>query len=162
MMICVKSRTAEEGIRQRYPGFRFLAVILFAFGLLCACISDRRFSRTSPESRFISQPSEQNLRILEGVSSYYGPKFHGKLTANGETFDMYKMTAAHKTLPFGTKIKVTNLDNNKNVVVVINDRGPFVKNRILDLSFGAAKRIDMIGSGTARVRIEILEMGKNK
>jgi rare lipoprotein A len=75
---------------------------------------------------------------------------------------MYKMTAAHKTLPFGTKIKVTNLDNNKNVVVVINDRGPFVKNRILDLSFGAAKRIDMIGSGTARVRIEILEMGKNK
>jgi len=97
---------------------------------------------------------------LLGISSYYGQKYHGRTTANGETFDMYAMTAAHKTLPFDTRIRVTNLNNGKQVQVRINDRGPFVKGRILDLSMGAAEKVDMIGTGTAPVRIEILEYGE--
>jgi len=75
---------------------------------------------------------------------------------------MYGMTAAHNTLPFGTKIKVTNLNNSKHIVVRINDRGPFVKGRILDLSYGAAQKLDMIETGTAPVRIEVLEFGEGR
>jgi rare lipoprotein A len=91
-----------------------------------------------------------------GEASYYGAEFHGRKTANGEVFDMYKKSAAHKTLPFNTILEVTNLDNQKSVIVRINDRGPFVKGRILDLSYAAAREINMIGSGVARVRIRIL------
>lgn len=99
---------------------------------------------------------------MTGVASYYGKGFHGKKTANGEIFDMNDLTAAHKTLPFGTTLRVTNLNNNKTVEVRINDRGPFVKNRIIDLSYAAAKRIDMIGTGTARVKLEILNSPASK
>lgn len=88
-----------------------------------------------------------------GTASWYGPDFHGKKTANGETYDMDSMTAAHKTLPLGTLVRVSNLENNKEVEVRINDRGPFVQGRIVDLSREAAKRIGMIGAGTARVEI---------
>jgi rare lipoprotein A len=101
--------------------------------------------------------STNSKKVIEGISSYYGPKFHGKLTASGEVFDMYQLTAAHKSLKFGTRIKVINLDNNKHVIVKINDRGPFIKGRVLDLSYGAAKKLDMLKTGTARVRIEILD-----
>jgi rare lipoprotein A len=90
----------------------------------------------------------------EGYASWYGPKFHGRRTANGEIYNMHKLTAAHKTLPFGIYVLVTNLDNGATVVVRINDRGPFVKGRIIDLSRAAAERIDMIRMGTARVKIE--------
>ncbi|PKN83424.1 MAG: septal ring lytic transglycosylase RlpA family lipoprotein [Deltaproteobacteria bacterium HGW-Deltaproteobacteria-1] len=89
----------------------------------------------------------------QGTASWYGPDFHGKRTANGETYDMDSMTAAHKTLPLGTLVRVSNLENNKEVEVRINDRGPFVRGRIIDLSREAAKRIGMMGSGTARVEI---------
>ena len=89
-----------------------------------------------------------------GKASYYADKFHGRTTANGEKFNMHDITAAHKTLPFGTKVKVTNLKNNKSVVVRINDRGPYAKGRIIDLSKAAAKKIDMIADGVANVRIE--------
>jgi rare lipoprotein A len=75
-----------------------------------------------------------------GICSYYGKKLHGRKTANGETFDMYAMTAAHKGFPFNTRIKVTNLKNNKSVIVRINDRGPYIGKQILDLSYGAAKK----------------------
>lgn len=92
----------------------------------------------------------------EGVASWYGPGFVGNLTANGETFDTRKLTAAHQTLPFDTLVRVTNLENSQAVVVRINDRGPFVGGRIIDLSEAAAERIDMIESGTARVRLELL------
>lgn len=88
-----------------------------------------------------------------GIASWYGPDFHGKKTASGETYNKYAYTAAHKTLPFGTRVKVTNLDNNATTNVIINDRGPFKSGRIIDLSYSAAKDIDMIGTGTARVRI---------
>ena len=90
----------------------------------------------------------------EGVASWYGPDFHGKKTANGERYDMYGMTAAHKILPFGTKVKVTNRENGKSIVVRINDRGPFVADRVIDLTRSGAERIGMIARGTARVRLE--------
>jgi rare lipoprotein A len=91
-----------------------------------------------------------------GVASWYGPGFHGRTTANGERYDMHAMTAAHKTLSFGTKVKVTNKNNGKSVVVRINDRGPYVGDRVIDLSRSAAVAIDMIGPGTAQVSIEVV------
>mgnify|MGYP002852375651 CR=1 FL=1 len=89
-------------------------------------------------------------------ASYYADKYHGRKTASGEIFNMYDMTCAHKTLPFGTVLRITNLKNNKIVDVRVNDRGPFVKNREVDVSKAAAQKLGMIGSGTARVKIEIL------
>lgn len=98
----------------------------------------------------------------KGIASWYGPDFHGKKTANGETYNMYSYTAAHKTLPFNTLVEVTNLNNNKKVVVRINDRGPFVKNRIIDLSYAAAKKINMLGPGTAPVLLKIVKTPHTK
>ena len=97
-----------------------------------------------------------------GVSSFYAEDFHGKITANGETYDMYGVTAAHKTLPFNTLVKVTNLDNDKSLTLRINDRGPYAKGRILDCSYGAAVKLDFVGEGTARVKIVVIEFGDNK
>ena len=94
---------------------------------------------------------------MEGIASWYGKDFHGKETASGETYNMYDLTAAHRTLALGSRVKVTNLDNGKDVVVRVNDRGPFTKGRIIDLSFEAARRLDMISEGTARVELTVLE-----
>lgn len=91
-----------------------------------------------------------------GVASWYGPGFHGKLTANGETYNQKAMTAAHKTLPLPTLVKVENLENGKSVVVRVNDRGPYSKGRIIDLTEVAARRLDMLDKGTARVRVSVL------
>ena len=91
-----------------------------------------------------------------GVASYYGPGFHGRRTANGETFNMHAMTAAHRTLPFGTLVKVTNLSNGKSTVVRVTDRGPYVGNRVIDLSVAAAKQIGSTHSGVAQVSLEIV------
>ncbi len=91
--------------------------------------------------------------VQVGIASWYGPGFHGKKTASGEIYNMYKLTAAHKTLPLGTYVRVINLENGKEVVVKINDRGPFVPGRIIDLSYAAAKKIGMLKKGTARVKI---------
>jgi rare lipoprotein A len=93
-----------------------------------------------------------------GIASYYGGKFHGRKTANGERFDMNALTAAHKTLPLGTKVRVTHVKTGKSVVVRINDRGPFIKGRVIDLSRRAARELDMIHSGVARVRVEVLSL----
>ena len=87
--------------------------------------------------------------------SWYGEKYHGRQTASGEPYDMYAYTAAHKTLPFNTMVKVTNLKNNRTVIVRINDRGPFVRGRIIDLSYMAAKELDYINDGVADLKIEI-------
>lgn len=92
-----------------------------------------------------------------GIASWYGKKFHGRLTSNGERYDMYRMTAAHKTLPLPTNVKVTNLDNGRSVIVRVNDRGPFVRGRIIDMSYAAAQALDMTQAGTARVEVEALE-----
>ena len=90
-----------------------------------------------------------------GVASWYGKKFHGRKTASGERYNQNKMTAAHKTLPFGTRVRVKNLENGKSASVVINDRGPFTKGRVIDVSRAAARKLDMVNSGTARVRISV-------
>ena len=94
--------------------------------------------------------------VFRGISSWYGPDFHGQLTANGEIYNMYAYTAANKIMPLGTIVKVTNLNNNKSVIVRINDRGPFVKERILDLSYAAGKKIGIDKTGTAPVKIVVL------
>ncbi|MDY6906199.1 MAG: septal ring lytic transglycosylase RlpA family protein [Thermodesulfobacteriota bacterium] len=95
--------------------------------------------------------------VEEGLASWYGGKFHGRKTASGETYNMYALTAAHKTLPLGTMVRVTNRKNGKSVVVRINDRGPFVHGRIIDLSYTAAKRLDIVKNGTGKVRIVALD-----
>ena len=92
--------------------------------------------------------------VQRGVASWYGRDFHGKKTANGETYDMYAMTCAHKVLPMNTYLRITNENNGKVATVRVNDRGPFVGTRIVDLSYSAAKALDVVGPGTARVRLE--------
>jgi len=125
----------------KLTGIRFIPVFFVMTFLLFSC------------ARIYYPPSEI---IQTGVASWYGPNFHGKTTSNKEIYDMHDLTAAHKSLPFGTYVMVTNLNNGKSVTVRINDRGPFVKGRIIDLSYAAAKAVDMIGTGTAPVRLEIL------
>lgn len=92
-----------------------------------------------------------------GKASYYGQAHHGKRTASGERFDQHALTAAHRTLPFGTRVRVTNLNNERSVVVRINDRGPFVRGRIIDLSRAAAERLDMLRAGVVPVRLQALD-----
>jgi len=104
-------------------------------------------------------PNAKGFR-QRGVASWYGKKFHGKKTASGEIYDMHAVSAAHKTLPLHTHVRVHNLNNNKEVVVRINDRGPFVRGRIVDLSYSAAKQIGIVGPGTARVEIVALGAAK--
>ena len=94
--------------------------------------------------------------VAEGNASWYGVPFHGRRASNGEIYDMHKLTAAHRTLPFGTEVRVTNLSNGKSTVVRITDRGPFVEGRIIDLSMAAAREIDSVGAGVVPVRLEIL------
>jgi rare lipoprotein A len=102
-------------------------------------------------------PMQSRMPFSEtGVASWYGKKFHGHLTSNGETYDMYAMSAAHKTLPLPSFVKVTNLANNKSVVVRVNDRGPFHQDRIIDLSYSAAYKIGVYDTGTAEVKIEVI------
>ena len=108
-------------------------------------------------SRLKYRPPEGPKGGVElGLASWYGPDFHGRPTSSREIYDMNDMTAAHPSLPFGTRVMVTNLDNERTAVVRINDRGPFVKGRIIDLSYAAARVLAMIGPGTARVRLEVL------
>lgn len=122
--------------------YRLLIFIVLV--LVTACSSQRQVQQ------------QRGTIVQEGIASWYGPGFHGQATANGETYNQNALTAAHRTLPFDTIVRVLNLENGKNVVVRINDRGPYVGNRIIDLSYRAARDIDMIGPGTARVRVEVL------
>ena len=101
----------------------------------------------------ISLLSSCGYTTRKGLASYYADSYEGKTTANGEIYRQGKITAAHKTLPFGTKVEVMNLSNNKSVVVRINDRGPFIRGRIIDLTKAAAREIDMVGAGVAKVKI---------
>ena len=96
-------------------------------------------------------------KVYTGEVSYYGPGFHGKLTANGETYDQNAFTCAHKTLPFGTKLKVTNISNDLSVILRVNDLGPYKKGRIVDLSVAGAKKIGLDKSGVAQAKVEVLE-----
>lgn len=128
-------------------------IILLSLIALAACAPR---TRPAPTSVPPSVPASGAVFYDEGVASWYGPNFIGRPTANGEIFDPSELTAAHQTLPFDTLVQVTHLENGRSVVVRINDRGPFVGRRIIDLSRAAAERIDMIGSGTARVRLDLL------
>jgi rare lipoprotein A len=98
--------------------------------------------------------------VEQGVASWYGVPFNGRRAANGEIYDMNRSTAAHRTLPFGSMVRVVNLDNGRQTQVRIIDRGPFVEGRIIDLSFAAARSVDMVGTGIAHVRLELLSAGR--
>jgi rare lipoprotein A len=106
-------------------------------------------------SKPVSAPAPSDY-TEEGNASWYGVPFHGRHASNGEIYDMYKLTAAHRTLPFETMVRVTNLNNGKSTVVRITDRGPFVDNRIIDLSLAAAREVDSVGAGVVPVRVEVL------
>ena len=136
-----------------------------SFLFLTSCTVSPRYntkssvSNLSKNSKKTYKKNSSNTNKLRGISSWYGPNFHGKLTANGEVYDMYGTTAAHKTLPLNTIVRVTNLENGKSIILKINDRGPYVGDRILDCSFGAAKKLGFDNQGTTSVEIDIIEMG---
>jgi len=117
--------------------------------LLTVCTCAKREVRHVPY-----EPGKMIQYREVGIASWYGKDYHGRKTANGEVYDMYAMTAAHCTLPFNTRVRVTNLENGKKTELRINDRGPFVAGRIIDLSFSGARVIDMVGKGTAKVTVE--------
>ncbi len=135
--------------------------------LLVACASTVAVTEPSPSPSAPSpaaavvvppaMPVPDQIYRETGLASWYGKEFHSRKTASGEAFDMNALTAAHRTLPLGTVIRVTNLENFKSIKVTINDRGPFVKNWVLDLSYGAAKELGLVEQGVARVKIETLE-----
>jgi len=112
-------------------------------------------------SRVVMSPAPVPGRPQTGIASWYGPGFHGQPTSSGEVYDQRGLSAAHPTLPLGTLVRVTNLDNGRSVDVRVNDRGPFAKGRAIDLSYGAACAIGLVGPGTAPVRIEVLERPPN-
>lgn len=109
---------------------------------------------TSTKEKTSNSGSSKNSQ--SGIASYYGKGLHGSRTASGERHNRHEMVAAHKSLPFGTKVKVTNLSNGKEVIVKINDRGPFVKGRVIDLSYGAFSKIENPGKGITKVKLEVL------
>ena len=104
-------------------------------------------------------PASKLIEVVQGAASWYGPGFYGRTTANGERFSKGTLTAAHRTLPFGTKVRVTNLSNGRSVVVRINDRGPFKHHRVIDLAHGAASQLLMMQAGEVPVKLEILAKG---
>jgi rare lipoprotein A len=116
---------------------------------------------SGPPPAIEHQPAIAGQYVEEGVASWYGVPFNGRRTSNGEIYDMHTFTAAHRTLPFNTVVRVTNLRNGKQTEVRINDRGPFVANRIIDLSLAASQAIEMVGTGTAQVRLEIVSETAN-
>ena len=137
--------------RQLVPRFTRVAVagIYFSLALVAGC--------SVPASK-VRVPTPPETRLSQtGIASWYGPGFHGKATANGEIYDQNQLTAAHQTLPLGTRVIVTNLENGSATEVMINDRGPFAKGRIIDLSYAAAHAISMVGPGTALVRVDVLD-----
>ncbi len=124
--------------------------------LLCLFLSSCKSTKSTSTG-----DDNKGQSIETGVASWYGPGFHGKKTANGETFNTNAMTAAHRTLPFNTLLRVENLSNGKSVKVRVNDRGPYAKDRVIDLSKAAARQLDIINDGTARVELFLLNGSKN-
>src|SRR6186713_1323565 len=134
---------------------RRVGVMMAAFVFLAACGHGK--ARTGIPT---TSPVKVSDSDLEGIASYYAEPYHGRRTASGEVFDTYNgMTAAHKTLPFNTVVRVKNLQNGEEVDVRINDRGPFVKGRVIDLSLAAAKEIDLVRAGVAPVKLKVLKDG---
>jgi len=149
--------------------FGFLASLLWLAGLAAGCAAGKPVRASAPppmaptatpprtaERAKRSTDIETHAYIEEGNASWYGAPFHGRRASNGEVYDMNKMTAAHRTMAFGTVVRVTNLTNGKTAVVRITDRGPFIDNRIIDLSMAAAREIESIGPGVVPVRLEVI------
>lgn len=128
--------------------------------LVIGCVSSPRFTTAKKgNAEPAAMPPAVHASVEEGIASYYAEEFNGRKTSNGEVYDMNAMTAAHRTLPFNSRVQVTSLESGKSVIVRINDRGPFKDERVIDLSLAAAKAIQMIGTGTAKVRVEVVELG---
>ncbi len=134
-----------------------LAIVLLAVMTGCAAnpkfVTRKKVKLLTPEKKLEATPGKK----MYMVCSYYSSEFHGRMTASGETFDMYDMTCAHLSLPFGTRLRVTDEETGKTVTVRVNDRGPHVKGRDLDLSYAAAKEIGLIAAGVKKYLVEILE-----
>lgn len=130
---------------------RILVALMLLTSAACATRSIKLPPPAAPPDTEVSPGATQ-----EGVASWYGPGFHGKRTTSGEVYDQHDLTAAHQSLPLGTRVEVTNVQNGRSVEVRINDRGPFAKSRVIDLSYAAASTLDMIGAGTAPVRLQVL------
>ncbi|MDX9758962.1 MAG: septal ring lytic transglycosylase RlpA family protein [Bacteroidota bacterium] len=131
-------------------------VLLLLVLLLSACSSTREVSDWHDIRNY---PLLDVLEEDEGVASYYHNKFHGRRTANGERYDRTQFTAAHRDYPFGSWLRVVSLENGNDVIVRVNDRGPFVRSRVIDLSRAAAEQLDMLHDGLMRVRVEVLAWG---
>jgi rare lipoprotein A len=147
-------------MKRKYVQWYIFVIFLIA-GV--GCSSTVRFAQN--DSLQADSGATAHFRVGQqfvGMCSYYATQFHGKKTANGEIYNMQALTAAHRTLPFNTIIEVENLSNGKKVRVRVNDRGPFKKGRILDVSLKAAKELGLLQSGTARVKITIIQLGKSK
>lgn len=161
--VALSKRHCEGVARGNLKRHGILAVALFAL-LLCmsgcagkASISARKGFVRNPEKVYASNEKAEIGMKLTGEASYYGPGYHGKQTASGEIFNQNDYTCAHKSLPFGTKLKVTRVDNGKSVVVRVNDRGPYVDGRIIDLSVAAGKDIGLDKVGHAQVTATVIE-----
>jgi rare lipoprotein A len=137
--------------------------IISAFLLIMLSLISCASSNKTADSKSVMKQKEPIAvgDIQYGISSYYAEKFHGRRTANGEIYDMYGISGAHQTLPLNSVVKVTNLENNKVLVMKVNDRGPFIKDRVFDCSYGAAVKLGFISKGTAIVKVEVLEIGDN-
>lgn len=133
-----------------------LSLFILVFICSCAGYKPAIFEKPSTTPGISQKPPQVEGDTQTGVASWYGIEEHNKKAASGERFDKDELTAAHKTLPMDSIVRVTNLENGKDVVVRINDRGPFVKNRVIDLSYAAAEQIDMLGPGTASVKVEVI------
>ena len=161
-------------------GLSILLIIL----IFSSCSSSPRYGRSAPakykkatntnskkskpkSKAIFIDPKTVNTNVkhkkrMVGISSFYAEDFHGKLTANGEIYDMYGLTAAHKTLPLNTVARVTNLENGKSLILRINDRGPYIQGRMLDCSYGAAKKLDFVQQGKTKVQVDVIEWGDGK
>ncbi len=139
---------------------RLLIPLAASICILSGCASSPKYRDAADGPGPAPRTSPAGEVYQKGIASYYGKKFHGRPTASGEVYDMYAMTAAHRTLPFGTVVEVENHGNGRKIMVRINDRGPFLPGRILDLSKGAAQKIGMIGEGTAMVSIRVKKWGR--
>ncbi|HSE77829.1 MAG TPA: septal ring lytic transglycosylase RlpA family protein [Alphaproteobacteria bacterium] len=145
----------------KYRQICVAAAMLAVFGL-GACATQEKQSQevvAAPVAPARPAPAPQVVHREEGIASWYGGRHHGRRTASGQRFDMNAMTAAHRKLPMFTRVRVMNLENGRSIEVVINDRGPYIKGRIIDLSSEAARRLEMRRQGTARVRVEVLDDG---
>jgi rare lipoprotein A len=127
---------------------RFVAAMMMILPLQSGC--SKRTQVRPP----LATPADVGVQV--GMASWYGQPYHGRRAASGEIYDMEKLTAAHRTLPFGTRVRVENLENGRNIELRINDRGPFVEDRIIDVSRAGARALGMLGTGTARVQVEVI------